>query len=637
MKRELLIAFFILSMLFFPSASAMEYSNVKGFAFDVISYDDCIEIAIINSDYAERSIEFYLQETNANVSCSRGYKTPMSFVNATPTDITIWLIPEEPEPHEAYYMNGRWNWFSGGSLNQLPKWFKINLSMGAVGTLYSGEGTYGIDVKDGSSDFINTSFISIGIGNFRGEGGSGHIASMYYQGNYTSMFGWERWGVQAEVGWVQTFKTTGTCDWIEQGKVRARMNCEDSDNYNFYFIPNDMRMFYTAHFSKYNDWNIFSSKTQVAGQTPDPIIFMGDGSPFGTAVAFGDQTATEGWRGLTVQDSWLGYVWNLNGTMGDFSIVDDGAGFVDYFGYTGADNFRIDPNTWLYQYVVIPNGTDNFNQSYLRNMWNSSFYADNVTVENNTGIVEMAHYNALMLRLNGTHNNLTVDVNITNDWHSLAPAIDGRQIFQTHNSTWLTFAIYNKSNHTNITAADLWHNYTCNVSAGRWQYGANDPQFAEYINISQGGNETQFCNNTNTCNDTVTCGEPVYAVWLMNASKQYRIRYGLGLPPLPPAVPTEYVPPIDYCLLLWAETNAEKLANDNWCVDNRTLARNITFQINVNRNITNITSYSEEECQYSCDNVTKACAPNPFNLSWAVALAIIVVLILIGLAKVLWR
>lgn len=77
---------------------------------------------------------------------------------------------------------------------------------------------------------------------------------------------------------------------------------------------------------------------------------------------------------------------------------------------------------------------------------------------------------------------------------------------------------------------------------------------------------------------------------------------------------------IDYCRLLWVSQGAQVRTNHDWCIDNQTLARNITFQINVDGNQTNIVSYSEEICRFGCDNRTNNCNPAPVEQYsiWAV-------------------
>jgi len=69
---------------------------------------------------------------------------------------------------------------------------------------------------------------------------------------------------------------------------------------------------------------------------------------------------------------------------------------------------------------------------------------------------------------------------------------------------------------------------------------------------------------------------------------------------------------IDYCELLWVEQNAQVVENDNWCIDNSTLAFNITYRLTVDTNQSVINTYVTESCQYDCDNVTKACREPPY-------------------------
>ena len=83
-----------------------------------------------------------------------------------------------------------------------------------------------------------------------------------------------------------------------------------------------------------------------------------------------------------------------------------------------------------------------------------------------------------------------------------------------------------------------------------------------------------------------------------------------------PAVPPAPIPTIedfDYCRLLWAEQHAGVLSNHNWCIDNQTIARNVSFQITVDGNVSTIVSYSTEICRWGCDNRTNSCNPSPIG------------------------
>ncbi len=95
---------------------------------------------------------------------------------------------------------------------------------------------------------------------------------------------------------------------------------------------------------------------------------------------------------------------------------------------------------------------------------------------------------------------------------------------------------------------------------------------------------------------------------------------------------------VDYCQLMFIESCAgRKLANDNWCIDNITLARNLTYRITTDLNVTNITVYTTEECRFGCDNVTNVCSPSPTELNVWIFVAIFMIIILAGFAMRLMR
>ncbi len=117
----------------------------------------------------------------------------------------------------------------------------------------------------------------------------------------------------------------------------------------------------------------------------------------------------------------------------------------------------------------------------------------------------------------------------------------------------------------------------------------------------------------------------------------------LGALNFTPPTTTTTLPPlaeIDYCQLLWFSQGAQVRKNDDWCADNTTLARNITFVINIDgENESTIVSYSEQDCRYGCDNVTAKCAPSPFGLDvwiFILAIAIIILIWLVGKATRRW-
>ena len=92
-----------------------------------------------------------------------------------------------------------------------------------------------------------------------------------------------------------------------------------------------------------------------------------------------------------------------------------------------------------------------------------------------------------------------------------------------------------------------------------------------------------------------------------------------------------------YCNLLWSEQNADVKANHNWCTDNQTLARNVTFNLIVDGNSSEIVTYSEEICRFGCDNRTNTCNPPVVEQYGIWLLWIVVIIIGIGVINWLWR
>ncbi len=66
---------------------------------------------------------------------------------------------------------------------------------------------------------------------------------------------------------------------------------------------------------------------------------------------------------------------------------------------------------------------------------------------------------------------------------------------------------------------------------------------------------------------------------------------------------------------------------NTFCLDNETLARNVTHQVLSNGNTTNIESFSSENCPYGCDLVTNVCNPNPFYLYAITGIVLIGILV----------
>ena len=94
---------------------------------------------------------------------------------------------------------------------------------------------------------------------------------------------------------------------------------------------------------------------------------------------------------------------------------------------------------------------------------------------------------------------------------------------------------------------------------------------------------------------------------------------------------------IDYCALLWAQTNAILESNHNFCIDNSTLGRTITYTLTIDGNSTTIQTNSSETCAYGCDSITNSCSPDPFNLGVYVMGFLVSGLIILGVLMWLYK
>lgn len=399
--------------------------------------------------------------------------------------------------------------------------------------LYFGTGSYGIEVIDGTSEAINTSLISIEIGNAAGGGGAGHISNLWFADNTTANFTKERMMAHLDNdGATYSFKTGGACSWVEQGAVRAVLTCTENSDFNNYYIPNNMRLIYLESYHDNDKFALWSDNTLIAGTTTYPYLHMADGTwdgnwSLGGAVQnWGSEG--EGWRGYKAGDYWLGFVWNLNDTYGRGRTTPDPSGVLDDWGYLTDASFNLPAATWYNQYLLIANASDGWGNDTLRHIFNSSFYADNTSITVNTGSVIQNNTNAIMLKLNGSHSDTTVDITITPAWVPTSPAHDGRLTLQSHNMSGVgDLYLYNSTDTGQITGIDLWHHYTYDSAIDyRWEYGASEPTFTTGNPISLGDNETQFCNATNYCNNVMTNAglEEFYFVTQFAAST-IRVRY----------------------------------------------------------------------------------------------------------------
>jgi len=92
----------------------------------------------------------------------------------------------------------------------------------------------------------------------------------------------------------------------------------------------------------------------------------------------------------------------------------------------------------------------------------------------------------------------------------------------------------------------------------------------------------------------------------------------------------------DYYNPISIDGGAMLISNHNWCLDNQTIARNITYQITINSNVTNITTFQTEICRFGCDNRTNFCNPSPIEQYGQFFMFIAIILIIIGIISWLW-
>lgn len=79
------------------------------------------------------------------------------------------------------------------------------------------------------------------------------------------------------------------------------------------------------------------------------------------------------------------------------------------------------------------------------------------------------------------------------------------------------------------------------------------------------------------------------------------------------------------------------LASTNECLDNTTLERSMNYTFDTGTQVRNLTITKNIDCEFGCDNVTHACAPNPVVLNAYVGGGVMGLMFVIALIVRMWR
>ena len=621
--------------------------------FRVVSLDPCIEVNILETDSDNKYYSYILQSVlNANQTCPSNYKTPVYFVNNTPITFDITLVEgQSPVPNTAQYIRADWAgitnpdidvtrevwiWNSGGSLNQLPKWFGVKMNydgenIGVIGTLYAGTATYGIELTDASPIVVITSTQNWQYGNALGAGGEGHIAmpNSFMRDDSTQNIGIERSLMIYPPSWTPVyFKTTGECDVQEAGAVRTIISCNDTTKaYRRIFNFKDSNVIYVETIFTSSAWIMNTPKLELCDEAIDGHVHYGDGTPDGSGDVWGggDFTVTtaEGWFGLQSNSGvcWYAYVMNMNETSSGHNTIDDGDGIAAFYtGYSGG-GMTIADGHMLRMNVLLDN--QSLTETQIHDYSVDSFWLDDMGITFNTGAVTAKNYTATNIRFNGTHGITTVDVTldpVSNAIHS----VNDKIFIQSHNMSGVSnIYIYNHTGSSALVAGNLRHHYTLDTTVdNRWEYGASEPTYTPGNPISLGGNETQFCTATNKCSDAqTTVDTEFYFVTSFDHVDEFRISYteteiedAVSIEPLITLTNiTEYQPDPDMYVPL-----KDRVFSTTVCNGDRALSdiNNVWFYwngVNDTANITNTTAINS-----SCAVFYKTISDLPANITGVV-------------------
>lgn len=444
-----------------------------------------------------------------------------------------------------------------------------------------------------------------------------------------------------DTAWI----TMTSCSFTENGTIRTKHHCIGSDG-------NTYSLLYTYYENvQYIDINVSITSGTANWATQAWIYNAPEGVDtnnhwYGSGNSSGTSHRTDGdvtdWK-----EGWLANFFISSPSEATYMLWRNqtyGTG-ADFIGIWGSDSVNVwypgesrasGMNAYLPSVDIVHIRTGIYNYStttlneQVRKLWNSSFFPENITVADVTGTSSV--YTGTTMRCDVSDGDCEIDVQVSNyvpqgnDWIFIEV---GNWTSETTDLYW-----YNASA-TSFSSSDLWHHLKWNTSIAEWNYASDDPSCSEGTKLYECsvGNWTQICGVTGDC--FVHANSSIYTVtaYQGNFTTDYTIYVGDSLPIISPPTIVE----MDYCELLWIEENARLLSNDNWCVDNETLARNISFTIKVDQNQSIINSYSTEKCQFGCENTTNTCRSAPIQeYSWYF-IVIIILLIATGFIIKLWK
>jgi hypothetical protein len=88
---------------------------------------------------------------------------------------------------------------------------------------------------------------------------------------------------------------------------------------------------------------------------------------------------------------------------------------------------------------------------------------------------------------------------------------------------------------------------------------------------------------------------------------------------------------IDFSQLNYIRQFGKILHNHNVCVDNETLAHNITYQITIDQNQSTVNMWVTEPCEFGCDNSTERCNDSPINQYLYIGIVLLALIIIIAI------
>lgn len=624
----LAVCLFVVLSISNPATSQILHEK-KGYNFNVVQLDPCVQIDVLDQDRDHYTITLELTPVlDPNITCGSNYKTPMFFINNTPLQLDLLdergiVIPNNVQyaPLQYYGIDREetgFIWFSGGSLNQLPKTFNLYLGVNKdsdLGTLYAGTGTYGIEVTDATYPYVNTTCLSYMWGNPAQLGKA--ITQLHCTGNAgnTQMTTERIFRQQGDA-----FKNTGYYDVIEAGSTRAvlRFYDQSEDSEQYYYIMNFKRGFYTEVIDHSNNFGWRGDKMNVLGKQSANIgAYYGDkGIAGGTQIFPLDEaihTATLGWINVYLTDNDFGYLWNINDTSGSFYIGNDGVQMAFHMGY----DVQYPANTWVKTLVLMGDGNQSLSNTDWDTLYSNSYWADNITTINHTGSIESKHYNAMFLRYaNVSPHQIETNITIIRPNDPVSEYIDGYYSFQTQNMSDIDdfYFYFNGS---------LVHHYAYNNTD--WTYGANDPTYAGNSEIQYGGNESQFCafNSTgnvyNRCNNSMTAiTDGFYFVTTLTANRSIVVYYNDSQIVASSPTTTTTTPTTAGNCSCVKNINVD-IPPASTCIDNNTIFHNYTFRSSEGLDYV----YSYESCPNGCDWETNTCNPSAFEVNtWFIVIAI---------------